>query len=209
MRRISIIALLALMVTIIEAGYGVYSARSMQLDRATDKALTKELSKKGFGLTYGLNVIPDKSLQLTDSIYNKEAQVYVPSVSGKVYVPGVFPGWTIWVALSITIVLIVFITKGLWSCYKFLMAIFRKQVFTPNNACRLRRFVYYSLLAGLLSVVMDWSAYHFLAEQVTIPGYIIQPYTCPLHLSELLVMVLFTEIFAYGVKLQEEQNLTI
>ena len=62
---------------------------------------------------------------------------------------------------------------------------------------------------GLLFELQQWGIYHDLASQVRLEGYEVLPYSFKYAWFNYMLLALFTEIFAIGVKIKEEQDLTV
>ena len=73
----------------------------------------------------------------------------------------------------------------------------------------MRLFVYSALLLGVLSELLVYASYLNVAAHVDIPGYEVVYSGLKYAWLPYLLLALFTEIFAIGVKLKEEQDLTI
>ena len=62
---------------------------------------------------------------------------------------------------------------------------------------------------ALPSVSLLVGIYHDLASQVQLEGYEVLPYSFKYAWFNYMLLALFTEIFAIGVKIKEEQDLTV
>ena len=81
---------------------------------------------------------------------------------------------------------------------------------TINFCWWLRWFTYSTALFSLLITLSEWILERAALQQIQLPGYEITGIDKTyVEWSSLFVMMLLTEIFAAGVKLQEEQDLTI
>ena len=87
--------------------------------------------------------------------------------------------------------------------------VLRGSVFTRQNVRRMRTFVYSTLLLGVLFELMSYASYLNVTAHVAIPGYEVAYGGLKYTWLPYLLLALFTEIFAIGVKLKEEQDLTI
>lgn len=208
MKKISIIALLALVAMLGEYVYSFLDFGRENVVRTIESDLTHK-SKDYFSIAYPLNVKPSSDIMPLDSVYNKKAQVRSLCAPAQMYVGVALSKSVFWLMLIAALGVIVFVIKILIKFYKFLISLYRKQVFTIDNAKRLRFISYCTVSLGLLGMLADYAFYYQAAQQVIIPGYVITGFKSPYSISELIVIVLFTEIFAYGVKLQEEQDLTV
>lgn len=111
-------------------------------------------------------------------------------------------------ALSIPVMLLFLV--GLCSLIRLLIAISRRQVFTPANVRRLRWFAYTNASAKALAALIEWMTGSTAMDQTSLPGYRIIGYASePTDWTAVVLIILLAEIFAIGVKLKEEQDLTI
>ena len=105
-----------------------------------------------------------------------------------------------------------FALVGLYGIYCFvrlLISVIKGQVFIRKNVRRLRIFVYSLLLFGICIELQQWFMYHDMASQFVLDGYTAAGYSLKVSWVSYFLLALFTEIFAVGVKLKEEQDLTI
>lgn len=65
------------------------------------------------------------------------------------------------------------------------------------------------MAAAFVLELYQWMLYDYMASQVMLEGYRVASYTLEYPLFCYIMLALFTEIFAVGVKLKEEQDLTI
>lgn len=99
---------------------------------------------------------------------------------------------------------------GMYCLIRLLIRISRKDVFSRKNIWWLRWFTYsytgFNAVLGVQNLILEQSA----LRQINIPGYTIDSIAgLGTDWGTLAVMLLLTEIFAVGVKLKEEQDLTI
>ena len=99
---------------------------------------------------------------------------------------------------------------GFCSLIRLLISISRREVFTSANVRRLRWFAYTSASLEILIAVDEWIVGNAAVEQISLPGYKIISYAgySPDWVA-VIIPILFAEIFAIGVKMKEEQDLTI
>lgn len=93
---------------------------------------------------------------------------------------------------------------------RMLISISRREVFTSANVLRLRWFAYASASVEIIVTIGDWFTKSAAMNQISLSGYEIISYAgySPDWVAVVLP-VLFAEIFAIGVKMKEEQDLTI
>ena len=103
-----------------------------------------------------------------------------------------------------------FFLIGFYSLIRLLISISRRKVFTPANVLRLRWFAYTSASLKILTAIGEWLTGSAAMNQISIPGYKIISYVgySPDWVA-IILPILFAEIFAIGVKMKEEQDLTI
>lgn len=110
----------------------------------------------------------------------------------------------------ISVITLIPVLYGLYSLIRLLISVSRKEVFTRRNCWWLRWFTYSTALFSLLISLSEWMLEKAAVQQIQLPGYEITGIDKTyVEWSSLFVMMLLTEIFAAGVKLQEEQDLTI
>lgn len=99
---------------------------------------------------------------------------------------------------------------GFYSLIRLLISISRREVFTSANVRRLRWFAYTSASIEILIAIGEWMIGSAAVEQISLPGYKIISYAgySPDWVA-VIIPILFAEIFAIGVKMKEEQDLTI
>ena len=114
------------------------------------------------------------------------------------------------IALSVVVFpLALFVLYGIYCLIRLVISVLRGSVFTRKNVLRMRLFVYSALLLGVLSELMRYASYLNVTAHVDIPGYEVVYGGLKYAWLPYLLLALFTEIFAIGVKLKEEQELTI
>lgn len=213
MKKISVLAFLTLLLMAVELVtaftdmWGQTNPRTL-IENRTEQALgpVEQSGRMMFAQT--LNIVPDNDALALDSARNTQLDVQTPYVARQVVVGGWIPEW---VSLFAFLTLPVFplLIWGIVNFIKLLVSVFRHEIFTRKNARKLRIFVYTTNGALALIFLFDWLMYRIVASQTIIPGYTIGSYEFAMSWSDMFLMFLFTEIFALGVKLQEEQELTI
>lgn len=98
---------------------------------------------------------------------------------------------------------------GLYCVAQLVFSATKGEVFVRKNVRRMRLFVYMLIVVGLLFELQSWGIYHDLSSQVQLEGYEVLPYSFKYSWFDYMLLALFTEIFAAGVKMKEEQDLTI
>lgn len=113
------------------------------------------------------------------------------------------------VCVGVAALLALFVLYGIYCLIRLVIAVLRGSVFTRKNVRRMRIFVYSTLLFAVLFEVMSYVSYLNVTTHVYIPGYEVVYGGLKYPWLPYLLLALFTEIFAIGVKLKEEQDLTI
>ena len=142
-----------------------------------------------------------------DSLTNRFADKSVPyqvKRIGTVIVPTV---WSSIVNFFAMFAIIPFFV-GIYCLIRLLVSISKREVFTSDNVARLRVFTYsFAALYGLMTL-HDWLNHLEAVKQVALLGYEVVA-SHDTDFTSLVIIILFTEIFAAGVKIKEEQDLTI
>ena len=102
-----------------------------------------------------------------------------------------------------------FALYGFYSVARLVLTATKGEVFVRKNVRRMRIFVYALISVSLLFELQQWGIYHDLASQVQLEGYEVLPYSFKYAWFNYMLLALFTEIFAIGVKIKEEQDLTV
>lgn len=97
---------------------------------------------------------------------------------------------------------------GICCLFGLLLNVSRGQIFTPRNVRRLRIFSYSMTLMVLLVQIHRWMAYAEATRQITLLGY---DFVLPMDgdWTSCIIILLLTELFAVGVKMKQDQDLTI
>lgn len=99
---------------------------------------------------------------------------------------------------------------GFYCLIRFLIDISKRQVFTDKNVYRIRWFAYSYIGGEFLMTLTSWLKEQAAVAQISLPGYeLISNALTEADWISMIVIILFTEIFAVGTKIKEEQDLTI
>lgn len=101
------------------------------------------------------------------------------------------------------------ILSGIYCLIRLLIAISKRDVFSKDNVVRIRVFTYSLVIFQFLNSLLEWLDHLEVTKQVVLKGYEIKGFHLSADWTLLVIMILFTEIFAVGVKIKEEQELTI
>lgn len=102
-----------------------------------------------------------------------------------------------------------FALYGFYCMFRVVLSVSRGTVFTRENANRMRIFAYSLILMGILMELHTYLEYRDAVSQIQFSGYEIAPYLMVFPWFSFLILALLAEIFAVGVKMKEEQDLTI
>ncbi|WP_277121942.1 DUF2975 domain-containing protein [Bacteroides ndongoniae] len=201
MKQIRILAVLALLAFV---GDIVKDAVSGFVDGWNEAKGKTELHEQ---LPQTLAVKADGSLA-PDSLFSRVQDEYLPYTPSTLKVEGVVSSkWSLLWGLVFPFSLVAI--YGFYCVMRTVWSVTKGEVFTRKNVRRMRVFVYSVIAVGIFSELMQWGMYHDLASAVELNGYAIEPYTLKYPWFTYILLALFTEIFAVGVKLKEEQDLTI
>lgn len=155
-----------------------------------------------------LNVKP-LSGTTVDSLNNNRVDSPLPYTVTEIETYAKPSAWYILV-IGLAIPGLFFFLIGFYSLIRLLISISRRKVFTPANVLRLRWFAYTSASLKILTAIGEWLTGSAAMNQICIPGYKIISYVgySPDWVA-IILPILFAEIFAIGVKMKEEQDLTI
>ena len=143
-----------------------------------------------------------------DSLHNSIMNENLPYKIDKVSVAIVPSSWSR-IVFCFGAFAVLAILAGIYCLIRVLISISKRNVFTHDNVVRMRVFTYSLLVFSILNALMEWLNYVEVVKQVSLPGYEIKGFSMSEDWISLVVIVLFTEIFAVGVKMKEEQDLTI
>ena len=99
---------------------------------------------------------------------------------------------------------------GFYCLINFLISVARRKIFTGMNVHRMRWFSYSYIAIQLYQITLYWIGEQAALTQISLPGYeLIGDTLIETDWISMIVIILFTEIFAMGTKIKEEQDLTI
>lgn len=158
-------------------------------------------------------VMSDYPVAFTDSILNDKTGEYVPAMYNRLIV-SVKTGsssWQMIVAMGMAYLQIFVTIFAVVLFVRLIMAINRSDIFSWKNVRRLRKIGISMIICFLCSAIPVWIASYQLSGVFAIKGY-------SSNLSELIsitnlvlgmVALIIGEVFAIGLKMKEEQELTI
>lgn len=202
MKAIKILAVLALVMFVVaEVGDG-FRGFMDGWNSADEQAALK------MHTPFTLNLEAENALVL-DTLKNQVDGKLLPYVMDCAEVDGLkYPVWYGWGWLLIMpFALLCF--YGFYCVVRVILSVSHGEVFTQENVRRMRFFAYPVMAAAFVLELHQWMLYDYMASQVMLEGYRVASYTLEYPLFCYVMLALFTEIFAVGVKLKEEQDLTI
>lgn len=209
MKKIKILALLAVLVFIVQDLTDMCRGFSDGWKDAKDS--TEFLSKHH----HSVHVRPTATL-VPDTLINKAFKERVDDGEKAIFWADVIGADTsIPVSGSLKVITFLYIPFGLFVFYgiycliRLFISVVRGCVFTRANVRRMRVFIYSVILGMIVHELWGYFSYLQASECLVIPDYeVIYSGLRNVWLPYLL-LALFTEIFAVGVKIKEEQDLTI
>ena len=155
-----------------------------------------------------LEVKPLESIA-NDSIFNQVAGQKVPYWTSEITTYTQPSLWITLVMIISALSMFAFII-GFYLFVRFLLEVSKRNVFCEANVWRIRFFVY-SYTAIVVSMeLFAWIAGGAAIAQTQIPGYqIINHAEASPEWTPVIMMIILAECFAIGVKMKEEQDLTI
>ena len=201
MRKIKLLALLVIVAFVVQDLVGMFSGFTDGLHAAGDST--------EYDAHFDLAVRPTDAL-VPDTLQGVTNGVKAPYWATRIEGYGRIQKSVPQVVLNIVAFpLALFVLYGIYCLIRLVIAVLRGSVFTRKNVRRMRIFVYSTLLLGVLFELMSYASYLNVTAHVAIPGYEVAYGGLEYTWLPYLLLALFTEIFAIGVKLKEEQDLTI
>ena len=201
MKKIKIIGVITILVIVCETIFS-FSDGVREFKQGFDSA------KKGSTTPFHtVDVQPIAEVQ--DSLFNTKMGCNVPYVITQVETYADVPGWVILITPFAFIACLCYLF-GLYCLIRLLISVSRREVFTGENVFRLRVFAYSQVAVNGFIWLYNWINNYFAVQQLQLPGYeVVSGTTFYVEWMLLMLFVLFAEIFAIGVKIKEEQDLTI
>lgn len=162
-----------------------------------------------------INLVKTKDASVQpDSLYNSSSQLWIPmqikTVNVEVTDNDKF-SWETLLLVPITLTLFVVSICFIVFFLKLIMAVNASKVFVRENISRLRRLGIVFICMGTLVSLGNYIDYYRSCSLIDIPGYYLSAKDVFdfSHFIYALIAFLAAEIFAIGLRLQEEQELTI
>lgn len=144
----------------------------------------------------------------TDSLFNNTLKQDIPYLMTSLETK-IEPSFANKLVMTLTIPFILFALYGFYCMVRVVISVSRGQVFTRRNANRMRIFVYSMILIGLGMEIYEYILHQDAVSQIQFGTIELASYELRFSWFSYLLLALFTEIFAAGVKMKEEQDLTI
>lgn len=214
-RRLNVLCLLVMLVfcySVFESAY-YYSNAFMDGARVGMKAVE---NKKQFVRTNnmkGISLFPDNFADFKDSVYNEVTGEYVPAIYSKLIVSVETP-INLWIKFIILMCNFIGLFSTILSVVFFvqiIIAINKSSIFDWKNVRRLRWLGAVLILNFLCVALPGYISAYELSGVFSVPGYslnisgLVSKLTFVLGLVSLIV----GEVFAIGLRMKEEQDLTI
>ena len=203
MKKIKILALLAVLMFIVQ------DLTDMTRGFSDGWRDAKEGTEFG-GMPSTLFVVRPTEALVPDTLQGRVSGVKVPFWATQVEAQGkVDPSVAMKVTRIVLIPVGLLMFYGIYCLIRLIVSVVQGSVFTRKNVRRMRFFVYGAMSATLIVELERWLAYRNAVEHVLLPGYELVYSGLKYDWLFFLLLALFTEIFAVGVKIKEEQDLTI
>ena len=150
-----------------------------------------------------ISLFPDDFVDLKDSVYNEKSGKFVPAIYGKLIVSVNTP-INLWFKFTSMFFSVVFF-------FKLIVAINKSNIFSWKNVRRLRWLGAILILNFICDALPAYISAYELSDAFSIPGYSLNlsGLVSKLTLTLGLVALIVGEIFAIGLRMKEEQDLTI
>ncbi len=204
MRKIKIVGVLTILVIVVDLAFSLGDFAQGFQEGARDSLRG---NKDKWGMPCLLEV--EQVSTSADSLFNTKLEKNVPYRSLKIQAFAEMPVWVYFISPLILIAGIAYLI-GFVCLIRLLIAISRKNVFVQKNIHYLRFFAYSQAALYILYWVDTWAMGHYAAQQLKSPAFDVLGGIDPgIDWKLVMIVILFAEIFAVGVKIKEEQDLTV
>ena len=179
---------------------------------AVEKAQNAQVEVAGAHMK-AISLTPRMYGAYTDSVYNEVANAYVPAHLGKIAIEldnEMGTGLNVLQTICVFASFIAQILAIIWFI-KLIVAINRGHVFSWMNVKRLRKLGFVLILAFICAAIPHIINIYNISDYFSLSGYTIN-YTdlvSTINLILGLISLIVAQVFAMGLKLQEDQELTI
>lgn len=201
MKKIRILALLVIVVFVAEV---IMSNGTADFRRGWNSA---DNSRELKFSTVDISIKAEKTIAV-DSLFNSVIQQNVPCRMSSLETE-IQPSFINKLILMLAFPLVLFALYGFYCMIRVVISVSRGKVFTRENVNRMHLFVYSIILLGICMETYEYLLHKDAVSQIQFSGYELTSYALTFSWFSYLILALFTEIFAVGVKMKEEQDLTI
>lgn len=201
MKKIRILALLVIVVFVAEV---IMSNGTADFRRGWNSAGNSRELKFS---TVDISIKAEKNIAV-DSLFNSVIQQNVPCRMSSLETE-IQPSFINKLILMLAFPLVLFALYGFYCMIRVVISVSRGKVFTRENVNRMHLFVYSIILLGICMETYEYLLHKDAVSQIQFSGYKLTSYALTFSWFSYLILALFTEIFAVGVKMKEEQDLTI
>lgn len=214
-KRLNILCLLVMLVLVYSVFESTYNLSSMFMS-GVRAGMEQSKDKVKLSAIQDLKIValmPNDLTEMKDSVYNEKSGEYVPALYSQLLV-SVKSEPNIWLMLVANLSSFCYIFVSLFSViifFKLIVSINKSDIFNWKNVRRLRWLGILLVLTFLFSATPSWIMAWQLSGIFSVSGYsfstseLISTLTLVLGLVSLIV----GEVFAIGLRMKEEQDLTI
>lgn len=206
MKKFRILGIIAILVFVADFAFSFVSGWEEASDSFMEGVHSSQNPHEPFR-SISVEVKPLETTRL-DSIYNDLIKENVPYKIEKIRVPLIPSAWS-FIVMFLGLFVSIALLAGLYCLIRLLISISKRDVFTHKNVLRIRVFTYSLVAFSILNSLIEWLEHVEATRQIAFSGYEIKSFNMSADWVSLVVIVLFTEIFAVGVKIKQEQDLTI
>ena len=214
-KRLNILCLLVMLVfcySVFESAYYISSAFVDGFRAGMNHVDNKEQFQKTNNMK-SIALFPDNFANLKDSVYNEKTGGFVPAIYGKLVVSVNTPVniWLKFITMMCNFIGIFTMIFSVVFFAKLIIAINKSRIFDWKNVRRLRWLGAILILNFICSAFPAYISAYELSGVFSISGYSVNlsGLVSKLTLVLGLVALIVGEVFAIGLKMKEEQDLTI
>lgn len=146
--------------------------------------------------------------QMCDSVYNASLGRMVQAAPDSLRVGVDMSDWDLIFSFA-ELPVAIFCIYAFFCMVNLIMRVLRGKVFVPENVRAMRYFIYSLMVFEVLKELQLYMYYVLAVSQIKPESFVVKAYFLESPWGLMLLMALFTEIFAVGVKIKEEQDLTV
>lgn len=219
-RRLNILCVIVMLVlsySVLEVGYYFFIGAKAGIEAAIQESVSPKTKQELMNMKY-LSLVPHSfSMKggnfFQDSIYNEKSGTYVPAAYATVVAsvdnhPAI---WEIIVEKFLTLLQVIMYVWAITLFIRLIVSINCSDIFNWRNVRRLRRLGLMLVIGFCCSLITAYLTIRSVGEVFSVPGYdlglsdVVSTTLLVLGLCSLIV----GEVFAIGLKLKEDQDLTI